>query len=74
MSFVGSMLIAIYTIGVCNIATKLFLMLTDPAALEPPLGEFQGLNARWDSTYQFLRSGRANKVVCFHSSTYRDAD
>ena len=42
-----------YTIGVCNIATKLFLMLTDPAALQPPLGQFQGWNARCDSTVLF---------------------
>ena len=41
MSFVGSMLIAMYAIGVCNIAMKLFLMLTDPAALETPLANFK---------------------------------
>ena len=35
------MLIAMDAIGVCNIATKLFLMLTDPAALETPLANFK---------------------------------
>ena len=44
-------------------------MITDPAALEPPLGEFQGWNARWDSMYQFLRCGRVNKLVCCNSPT-----
>ena len=69
MSFVGSMLISMYAIGVCNIATKLFLMITDPAALEPPLGDFQGWNARWGSMYHFLTCWLVNNVVCCHSPT-----